>query len=191
MSPILLSAIVAGAVVIALAVVGLLMRNPKWTDEKVRDAVDRSVKEALEKAELKQKATDPLVLGAALERLYAAQVESFGKTAGVLGEFLQGAGELATHRYAIALGSRGGRKKQANIEARKAAPRRDDVYDQGCAACLDPMTKDSTAITNHVIQNHDKRRRQANAQAALPLAPQSTNGSAAAPAAAPATGQLN
>jgi hypothetical protein len=155
----------------------------KWSDQQVQEAIDRAVKEALDKAELQRKATEPLALGQALERLYATQVETFGKTAGVLSEFLQGAGELATRRYAIALGSRGGRKKAENARARQAATQRRDVFDPNCEACVNPATTNSTAITRHVLENHAARKREADKQSSLALdAPPngSANGSAAA-----------
>jgi hypothetical protein len=149
----------------------------KWSDQQVQEAVDRAVKEALDKAELQRKATEPLALGQALERLYATQVETFGKTAGVLSEFLQGAGELATRRYAIALGSRGGRKKAENARARQASTQRRDVFDPNCEACVNPATTNSTAITRHVLENHAARKREADKQSSLALE-QPANGSA-------------
>ncbi|MGC2411111.1 MAG: hypothetical protein WA459_00210 [Stellaceae bacterium] len=155
----------------------------RWTDQQVQEAIERAVKDALDKAALERKASDPLALGQALERLYATQVESFGKTAGVLSDFLQGAGELATHRYAIALGSRGGRKKAENQRARQAASQRRDVFDPNCDACNNPATTNSTAITRHVLENHAARKRAADAQTNLALeapANGSANGAAAA-----------
>jgi hypothetical protein len=149
----------------------------KWSDQQVQEAIDRAVKEALDKAELQRKASDPQALGQALERLYASQIESFGKTANVLGEFLQGAGELATRRYAIALGSRGGKKRVENLRARQAASQRRDVFDPNCEACVNPATTNSTAITRHVLENHAARKREADKQSSLALE-QPANGSA-------------
>jgi hypothetical protein len=173
MPPIFVIALVAGSIAISGSLAALFFRKPKWTDDSVRATVERSVEEALERASLKEKTTERRELGEALGSLYEKQLEGFGKSASVLNDILQAAGELAVHRYAVALGSRGGKKRAANLEARKAPARRADVFDHGCEACVDPLTKNSQAIAKHVLENHAGRKRQADeaasAQPSLPL----------------------
>src|ERR1700687_922654 len=161
MPPIQVIALVAGAVAFTACLAALLFRRPRWTDDSVRAAVASAVAEALDKAETKRQATEPVALGNLVTGMFEKQVDAFGKTAGVLGDLLQCAGELMPHRWAVALGQRGGRKKAANEAARRAPPRRVDVFDQGCDACNDPLTKNSSAIAKHVLEQHDGRRRQA------------------------------
>jgi hypothetical protein len=185
MPPLVIAAIVAGSVLVSLLGSALIFRRPKWTEETVRNTVNQAVAEAVEKAKGDQKSSERREVGQALSDLYEKQIEGFGKTAQVLNGILESAGDLAVHRYAVALGSRGGRKRAANLEARKAPPRRVDVFDSNCEACNDPLTKNSQAIAKHVMESHVARLRSQNAQPQLPL-DQPTNGSAA-----PKTAPLN
>ena len=169
MPPILFATIIAASLMISITGAAFILRRPKWTDENVRDTVNRAVEEAVLKAKSENKSSERKEVGEALTNLYEKQIDGFGKTAETLNGILQAAGELAVHRYAVTLGSRGGSKRAANMEARKAPARRADVFDQNCTACVDPKTTNSQAIAKHVLENHDARLRSQNAQPQLPL----------------------
>lgn len=169
MSPILLSTIIASCALVSVTGAAIFLHRPKWTDQGVQNAVNQAVAEAVQKAKSENKASERKEVGEALTNLYEKQIDGFGKTAETLNGILQAAGELAVHRYAVTLGSRGGRKRAANMEARKAPARRSDVFDPNCVACVDTKTTNSQAIAKHVMEGHEARLRQQNAQPQLPL----------------------
>jgi len=164
----------------------------KWTDDDVRAEIDKAVQAAVsatrEELERKGRSDSTLAMAEAVGKLYTTQIESFGKTAGILGEITQGLGDLTVRKYASLLGSRGGRKKQANIEARRVTSRQSNLFDPGCQACIEGSDcKNLSAIAKHVLEQHDARRRQAAAAEHQPAQPQpapqpapATNGSAPA-----------
>lgn len=140
-------------------------RKRSLSPEQVAEIAARAATEAVGKALDSRRTSDTQALAGVVEGLLARQLESFGKNTDAMTNFLGAIGDLAVRRAAVALGSRGGRKRAENQEARKrAATVRTD-----CPVCEDARCTDQAAILRHVSESHDARRqhREPLAQAAL------------------------
>lgn len=129
---------------------GWFSRERKFTAGELEAAVQQAVARVLQE----RRSTETQALSETLEKLIGKQFESFAQNAGAMTGFLGALGELAIKRAAVALGSRGGRKRAENAEAKKA-PR---VPHTDCPVCANPMSTDQVAIIRHVSEGHDRRR---------------------------------
>ena len=133
---------------------GWFSRN-KFTAEEVERITAQAVERALQQARSEHSATNTQILTQALEGLFVKQIESFGANTAAMGTFLSSMADLSVRRAAVALGSRGGRKRAENA-ARAKAPQQ-PVSD--CPVCRDPQSQNSAAIVRHVQEGHEARRR--------------------------------
>ena len=78
--------------------------------------------------------------------------EFYSKTLGGMGQFMNGAGELALRSAASILGQKGGIARQKNRAARKAAAIAAATKPR-CALCVDPMHR---GVTIPMILEHQK-----------------------------------
>jgi hypothetical protein len=134
-----------------------LFSRPSITPEQVAEIAARAAEAAVTRALSEQNKGSTEALTQAIQSLFSKQIESFGKNVEAMGSFLQGIGELSVRRAAVALGSRGGRKRVENLERRKAAQQ---ALFTDCEVCIDPRSKNSAAIVKHVNEGHEARRRQ-------------------------------
>ena len=133
---------------------GWFSRN-KFSAEDVERITAQAVERALQQARSEHSATNTATLTQALENLFTKQIESFGANTAAMGGFLQSMADLSVRRAAVALGSRGGRKRAENAARAKTPPQ--PVSD--CAVCRDPSSQNSAAIVRHVQEGHEARRR--------------------------------
>jgi tRNA nucleotidyltransferase/poly(A) polymerase len=125
-------------------------------EEMLKDATRAGAEAALEQARREHSGNSTQALTETLEKLITKQFESFAANAGAMGTFLSGVSDLAVKRAAVALGSRGGRKRAENERARKVARE----PDTNCDVCDRPMVPHSQAeLLRHVNERHDFRRR--------------------------------
>jgi hypothetical protein len=82
-------------------------------------------------------------LAQALESGFAKLLEAQAKMVETNGHFLNEMSQIQVRKAAQALGTRGGRKKAVNAQARKLI--------SGCALCQDPMRQD---VTVEMIARH-------------------------------------
>lgn len=132
-----------------IGLMGWFSRERKFTAGELEAAVQQAVARVLQE----RRSSETQALSETLEKLIGKQFESFAQNAGAMTGFLGALGELAIKRAAVALGSRGGRKRAENAEAKKA-PR---VAHTDCPVCVNPMSTDQAAIIRHVTQGHERR----------------------------------
>lgn len=126
----------------------------KFTVEDVERISAQAVERALETARAEHKASSTDAMTQALQNLFAKQLESFGQNTAAMGTFLQSIAELSVRRAAVALGSRGGRKRAENAARAKSAQQPENT----CGVCRDPAgNHPSAAIVAHVNAGHRAR----------------------------------
>ncbi len=128
-------------------------RKRSYSENEVSSIVEAAVTKAL----AEQRTSGTQALATTVENLFARQLESFGKNTEAMSNFLAAMGDLGVRRAAIALGSRGGRKRAENAAARKQPQREEST----CEVCRDPSSTNNAAIIRHVQEGHDARRRAA------------------------------
>ncbi len=141
-----------------LRVMGWFKRT--YSQEELESAVSRAVSAAVAEVQKSQQRDSSDAMAKAVEGLFTRQLESFGKNTEALTGFLGAMSDLAVRRAAVALGSRGGRKRAENAERRKAA----QPTEPTCQVRRNPNSKNSQSIIRHVSEGHDARRAKSSSQ---------------------------